>query len=180
MNRFAGGIALLLLAACGENPPPAPVVEKKAPPSPLMEAKPAPKPVVEEPVEKKPAPPAGAKKKERLDSKGRAKSPELFKKFMALMEENGELIQSIEADVEKKAGEAVIKPKVSRITKNGEAAKALQYRKDPDQERELEDDFDLFLFKMKGLEKAVWDADSGKELLENLGTRCTVCHDKFQ
>lgn len=179
MNRFAGGIAFLLLAACGENPPPAPASEKKAPPAPMMEAKQAPKPV-EEPVEKKPAPPAGAKKKERSDSKGRAKSPELFKKFMALMEENGDLLQSIEADVEKKSGEAVIKPKVSKLLKNGEAAKALQYRKDPDQERELEDDFDLFLFKMKNIEKAVWDADSGKELLENLSTRCTVCHDKFQ
>ena len=162
MNRWASGIALLFLAACNPDAPP---------PSP---ARPVEKPVAESKPAVTPA------KKVPVDKKGRSKSPELFRKYMEIMEENGEILESIEKDVEEKKGDAVIKPKVLKLIKNGEAAKALQYRKDPDQQRELDDDFDLFLFKMKDLEKAAWDADGGKELHEKLGGRCVVCHDKFQ
>lgn len=169
MHRFARGLAFLFLAACGESPAPPP----PPPPSGPYNAKPpAPAPEVRAPEP--------AKKKEPVDKKARSKSPELFKKYMAIMESNGELIQSIEEDVEQKKGEAVIKPKVTKLVKNAEAARALHYRKDDDDDKALDADFDLFLFKMESLSKATWDADSGKDLFEKLQGRCLVCHDKFQ
>jgi len=147
-----------------------------------MDAKPAvaARPVEEEkpPAEKKPAAPR--EKKEPVDKKARAKSPELFKKYLAIMEENGDLLQSIEEDVEKKAEEGVIKPKVMKIVKNAEAARALHYRKSPDEDTELDSDFEIFLLKMKRLRETTWNAETGKELYEDLGGRCNNCHVKFQ
>ena len=169
MNRLARGLALLLLASCGESPAPPPspspsAPAKAVPPSPPPEAK----------------PPETAKKKELVDKKGRSKSPELYRKYMTLMDSNGELLQSIEEDVEKTKGDAVIKPKIQKIVKNIEAARALHYRKDPDEDALLDADFDLFLSKRKDLEEPAWDADRGKGLFEKLGSRCELCHTKFQ
>lgn len=183
MKRLLSGISLLLLSGCGETPAPPkpapPVMESPKPP--MMDAKPAPvaKPAVEEPpAEKKPAEPR--KKKEAVDAKGRAKSPELFKKYLALMEENGDLMEAIQADLDAKRYESAVKPKVVKIRKNGEAARELHYRKDPDQDTALTNDFDLFLLKMKKIEGSVWDEDSSKDLLENLSGRCLTCHDTYQ
>lgn len=191
MRAFLTGISLLLLAACGESPappkpaaattepkPPAPAMEGKAP---MMEAKAAPAvkpPAEEKPAEKPPAEPR--KKKEPVDKLGRAKSPELFKKHMALMDENGDLVEAIEADLEAKRYESAVKPKVVKIRKNGEAARELHYRKDPDQDTALTNDFDLFLLKMKKIEESVWDEASSHDLLENLRGRCLTCHDTYQ
>ena len=157
MKRLPGGIALLFIAACGPGPAPAP-----PPPAAAAKADDAPK------------------KKARVDKKGRSKSPELYAKYMEIMEQNGDLLDSITEDIEKKKEDAAIKPKVAKLVKNAEAARALHYRKNPDEDRELDDDFELFLFKMKDLVKATWDAESGKELLEKVSGRCTICHDKFQ
>lgn len=182
MIRFLSGLSLLLLAACGEAPaPPKTVPAETKPAAPMMDAKPA--PVVKAPDEEAPAPkkPAAPReKKEHVDKKGRAKSPELYKKFMAIMEENGDLGQAIEEDVEKGRGDAVIKPKVMKIAKNAEAARALHYRKNPDEDTELDSDFEIFLLKMGRLQEATWDAENGKTLYEDLGMRCTNCHVKFQ
>ena len=170
MKQFAGGIALFFLAACGEGAttpppaaPPAKPVQTKAPPL-APETKPA----------------ETAKKKIYVDKKGRSKSPELFQKHREIMEENGDLLQSIEEDVEKNRGDAVIRPKVAKLIKNGEAARAVHYRMDPDEDKALDADFELFLDKMKIIEKETWNADSGKGLLERVSGRCTICHDTFQ
>jgi hypothetical protein len=187
MKNLGCGISLLLLLACGESPAPPKAAPPPAPPetkgpSMSMDSKPAssPKPVEEEkpPAEKKPAAPRD--KKDPVDKKGRSKSAELFKKYMAIMESNGEVMESIEQDVEAKKGDAVIKPRVTTLLRNAEAARALHYRKNADEDKELDDDFELFLFKMKAIEKETWDADSGDGLLERIRRQCIVCHDKFQ
>ncbi len=159
MKRFPGGIALLLLAACGES---------AAPPAPQPKTAEAPKP-------------AGVSAaKGPVDKKGRSKSPELFKKFMAIMDENGETSESIKEDIEKKKFESTIKPKILKLRKNGEAAKELHYRKDADEDTALSTDFDLFLMKLKKLEEATWTEENSHSLLENLNGRCVTCHDTFQ
>jgi hypothetical protein len=168
MKRLARGIGLLLLAACGES---------TSPPAASPAARPA-----DTKSSSLPAPVADAspKPKMKIDKKGRSKSAELFTKYMSFMESNGDLLQSIEEDVEKKKGDAVIKPKVQKIIKNAEAARALHYRKDEDEDKAIDTDFDLFLGKMEKIAEATWDADSGKELLESLQRKCQLCHDKFQ
>jgi hypothetical protein len=164
MKRIFSGIALILIASCGESTPP-------APPAAAAKA-----------TEAKVPPPSAetVKKKTYVDKKGRSKSPEIFQKYREVMEANGDLLQSIEEDVEKGKGDAVIRPKVAKLIKNGEAARALHYRKDPDEDKELDVDFELFLDKMKIIERETWDADSGKGLFERVSGRCTICHDKFQ
>jgi hypothetical protein len=187
MKTLGCGISLLLLLACGESPAPPKTPPAAAPPgvkgpSPSMEARPSPAPPASQ--EEKPAAQRKAaepgEKKEPVDKKGRAKSPELFKKYMAFMEGNGELFESITSDVEEKKGDAVIKPKVVKLIQNAEGARALHYRKNPDEDKELDDDFELFLFKVRSVETATWDADSSKGLLERIQRQCIVCHDKFQ
>jgi hypothetical protein len=187
MKTLGCGIFLLLLLACGESPAPPKTAARGAPPEmkgppPSMEAKPpAPAPAAEEEKPAAPKKPAeSGEKKEPVDKKGRSKSPELFKKYMAFMEANGELFESITTDVEEKKGDAVIKPKVAMLIKNAEGARALHYRKNPDEDKELDDDFELFLFKVRSVETATWDADSSKPLLERIQRQCIVCHDKFQ
>jgi hypothetical protein len=188
MNGLRSGLVLLVcLASCGETqaPPPAspPVPSRPAPAE--RDAKP---PIAESPPPTTPSraaegehPPAtSAKKKEPADTKGRAKSPELFKRYMVLMESNGELMESIQADLDAKRYESAVKPKVVRIRKNAEAARELHYRKDADQDTALTNDFDLFLLKMKGIEESPWTEDTSSKLLENLSGRCLTCHDTFQ
>ncbi|HLF95232.1 MAG TPA: hypothetical protein VJB14_17330 [Planctomycetota bacterium] len=162
MKRFAGGIALLFLAACGESAPPSPPAQPK--PDPPEAPKPSPVPAAKGPV----------------DKKGRSKSLELFKKYMAIMDENGEISESIKEDIEKKKFEPAIKPKLLKLRKNAETAKELHYRKDADEDMALSTDFDLFLMKLKKLEQATWTEENSQGLLENLNGRCVTCHDTFQ
>ena len=162
MKRFAGGIALLFLAACGASAPPSPPAQPK--PDPPEAPKPSPVPAAKGPV----------------DKKGRSKSLELFKKYMAIMDENGEISESIKEDIEKKKFEPAIKPKLLKLRKNAETAKELHYRKDADEDMALSTDFDLFLMKLKKLEQATWTEENSQGLLENLNGRCVTCHDTFQ
>jgi hypothetical protein len=190
MRRIASGIALLFLAACSEGTPPAPPKPMAGPESkspamdakpPMMDAKPSPPPKpVEEEKPKTEKKPEGEKKSEHADKKGRAKSPELFKKFMAIMDDNGDLMDAIKEDLENKKYESAVKPRVVKIRKNAEAARALHYRKDPDEDAALTNDFDLFLLKMKKIEESLWDEGTSHDLFENLSGRCLTCHDTYQ
>ncbi|HXX92041.1 MAG TPA: hypothetical protein VEN81_00315 [Planctomycetota bacterium] len=182
MKPLPAGIFLLFLAACGQSPEP-PKPQASLAPAEMRAPSPAPAgsaaAVPGGPPAAAPAP-GEKKEKEPVDKKGRSKSPELFKKYLAFMEDQGELFESITADVEGSKGETVIKPKVTKIIQNALGARALHYRKNPDEDKELDDDFELFLFKLRTVQEATWDEDHSKELLERIQRQCRVCHDKFQ
>jgi cytochrome c556 len=116
------------------------------------------------------------------DKKDHGKTPELTKKFTDLMKSIGKDFKGIKDDVEKDKPEADIKKKLASIRETMVKAKALQYRKDEDEEEKLEGHFDIFDFKIKGdFEGVDWE---GKEkrlyLLERLQSKCGVCHEIYR
>ena len=95
------------------------------------------------------------------DKKDHGKTPELTKKFTDLMKSNAKDFKGIKDDVENDKPEADIKKKLASIRETMVKAKALQYRKDEDEEEKLEGHFDIFDFKIKGdFEGVAWE---GKE-----------------
>ena len=116
------------------------------------------------------------------DKKDRGKTPELTKKFTDLMKENGKHYKGIKEDVEKGNPEADIKKKLALIREVMVKARALQYRKDEEEEEKLQGLFDVFDLKIKGDFEAVpWDTKEKKEyLLERLQAKCDVCHEVYR
>ena len=116
------------------------------------------------------------------DKKDRGKTPELSKKFTDLMKSNGRDFKGIKDDIEKDKPEADIKKKLASIRETMVKAKALQYRRDEEEEEKLQGLFDVFDLKIKGdFEGVPWE---GKEkrlyLLERLQAKCDVCHEIYR
>lgn len=116
------------------------------------------------------------------DKKDRGKTPELTKKFVELMKENGKEFKGIKDDIDKDKPEADIKKKLASIREIMVKAKALQYRKDEEEEEKLQGLFDVFDVKIKqDFEGIPWE---GKEkrgfLLERLQAKCDVCHEIYR
>ena len=116
------------------------------------------------------------------DKKDRGKTPELTKKFTDLMKLNQKDYKGIKEDVEKGNPETDIKKKLAAIRERMVTAKALQYRKDEDEEEKLQGLFDVFDLKVKGdFEGVPWDTKEKKEfLLERLQAKCDVCHEIYR
>jgi hypothetical protein len=160
MTRRAAALLLCLLGACDAQPP-APASSSAPGRAPGTAAAPPPK--------------------TPIDKKGRGKNPEVFKKFTLLMEDTEAQSDQIKEDLEKKRGEAGIKSKLARIQKNLETARALQYRKDPEEAEKLDGFFESFLEgKLKPMEAVAWTAESGPALWEKLMTACSTCHGVFR
>jgi hypothetical protein len=116
------------------------------------------------------------------DKKDRGKTPELTKKFVAFMQENGKEFKAIKADIEADKPEADIKKRLATIRETAAKAKELKYRKDEDEEEKLQGLFDVFDLKIKqDFEGVAWE---GKEkrlyLLERLQAKCDVCHEIYR
>lgn len=116
------------------------------------------------------------------DKKDRGKTPELTKKFVELMKENGKLFKGIQEDVKTEKPEADIKKKLAAIREINAKAKALQYRKDEEEEEKLQGLHDVFDIKLKGdFEGVPWDTKEKREfLLERLQAKCDVCHEVYR
>ena len=116
------------------------------------------------------------------DKKDRGKTPELTKKFTDIMKLNQKDYKAIKEDVEKGKPEADIKKKLAAIRERMVTAKALEYRKDEDEEEKLQGLFDVFDIKIKGdFEGVAWDTKEKKEfLLERLQAKCDVCHEVYR
>jgi len=116
------------------------------------------------------------------DKKDRGKTPELTKKFTDLMKENGKAFKGIKEDIEKEKPEADIKKKLAAIRETMVKAKALQYRKDEEEEEKLQGLFDVFDIKIKqDFEGVPWEAKEKREfLLERLQAKCDVCHEIYR
>jgi len=162
MTRPAGALLLLFLGACEAQAPDPPAAPSA--PGPGARASPA----------KRPA-------KTPVDKKGRGKNPELFKKFLRLMEDTEAQSDQIKEDLEKKRGEPAIKPRLAQIQKNLETARSLHYRKDPEEDEKLDGFFESFLEgKLKPMEETAWTAESGPALWEKLQSACSTCHGVFR
>jgi len=116
------------------------------------------------------------------EKKDRGKTPELTKKFTDLMKENGKAFKGIKEDIDKEKPEAEIKKKLAAIRESMIKAKALQYRRDEEEEEKLQGLFDVFDLKVKqDFEGVPWE---GKEkrgfLLERLQAKCDVCHEIYR
>ncbi len=167
MSRTACALALLLAASCGETPAP--------PPAPMRTGAPsggAPPP----PDASKPA------KEEPVDAKGIAKSPQIYKKFVALMEETQTQTDEIGDDIKAKKDEATIKRRLAKIRKSMEEARALHYLKDEEVDEKLDTAFEIFLLaKLKSYEAAAWDDDENRgNLWGQLKRSCQNCHGQFR
>ncbi|HLY75403.1 MAG TPA: hypothetical protein VKU80_14880 [Planctomycetota bacterium] len=116
------------------------------------------------------------------DKKDRGKTPELTKKFTGLMKENGKTFKGIKEDIEKEKPEADIKKKLAVIRETMVKAKALQYRRDEDEEEKLQGLFDVFDLKVKqDFEGVPWEGKEKREyLLERLQAKCDVCHEIYR
>jgi len=116
------------------------------------------------------------------DKKDRGKTPELTKKFTDLMKENGKAFKAIKEDVEKDKPEADIKKKLAAIRETMVKAKALQYRRDEEEEEKLQGLFDVFDLKVKqDFEGVPWESKEKREfLLERLQAKCDVCHEIYR
>ncbi len=116
------------------------------------------------------------------DKKDRGKTPELSKKFTDLMKSNGKDFKGIKDDVEKDKPEADIKKKLAAIRETMVKAKALQYRKDEEEEEKLQGLFDVFDLKIKGdFEGVPWDTKEKRNyLVERLQAKCDVCHEIYR
>jgi len=116
------------------------------------------------------------------DKKDKGKTPELTKKFTDLMKANGKDYTAIKEAIEKDKPEADIKKLLASIRETAAKAKALQYRKDEEEEEKLQGLFDVFDIKIKqDFEGVPWE---GKEkrvfLLERLQAKCDVCHEIYR
>lgn len=116
------------------------------------------------------------------DKKDRGKTPELTKKFTELMKSNGKDFKGIKDDIDKDKPEADIKKKLASIRETMVKAKALQYRKDEDEEEKLQGLFDVFDLKIKGdFEGVPWENKEKRlYLLERLQAKCDVCHEIYR
>jgi len=116
------------------------------------------------------------------DKKDRGKTPELSKKFTDLMKSNGKDFKGIKDDIDKDKPEADIKKKLASIRETMIKAKALQYRKDEDEEEKLQGLFDVFDLKIKGdFEGVPWENKEKRlYLLERLQAKCDVCHEIYR
>jgi hypothetical protein len=141
-------------------PPPA---APAAPPAPAADA---PKPAKDEPV----------------DSKGIAKSPQIYKKFVHLMEEAQTECDQIGEDLKAKKNEAAIKQRLARIRKAMEEARALHYLKDPDVDENLDTAFEIFLMaKLKNFQEAAWIEEEDRDnLYRQVKRSCQNCHGQFR
>ena len=116
------------------------------------------------------------------DKKDRGKTPELTKKFTDLMKSNGKDFKGIKDDIDKDKPEADIKKKLASIRETMVKAKALQYRKDEEEEEKLQGLFDVFDIKIKGdFEGVPWENKEKRlYLLERLQAKCDVCHEIYR
>jgi hypothetical protein len=116
------------------------------------------------------------------DKKDRGKTPELTKKFTDLMKSNGKDFKGIKDDIDKDKPEADIKKKLASIRETMVKAKALQYRKDEEEEEKLQGLFDVFDLKIKGdFEGVPWENKEKRlYLLERLQAKCDVCHEIYR
>jgi hypothetical protein len=116
------------------------------------------------------------------DKKDRGKTPELSKKFTDLMKLNGKDFKGIKDDIDKEKPEADIKKKLASIRETMVKAKALQYRKDEEEEEKLQGLFDVFDLKIKGdFEGVPWENKEKRlYLLERLQAKCDVCHEIYR
>jgi hypothetical protein len=116
------------------------------------------------------------------DKKDRGKTPELSKKFTDLMKANGKDFKGIKDDIDKDKPEADIKKKLASIRETMVKAKALQYRKDEEEEEKLQGLFDVFDIKIKGdFEGVPWENKEKRlYLLERLQAKCDVCHEIYR
>lgn len=116
------------------------------------------------------------------DKKDRGKTPELTKKFTDLMKAQGKDFKAIKEAVEKDKPEAEIKKLLASIRETNAKAKALQYRKDEEEEEKLQGLHDIFELKLKNdFEGVPWEGKEKREyLLERLQAKCDVCHEVYR
>lgn len=113
------------------------------------------------------------------DKKDRGKTPELTKKYAAIMKLNGAEMKGILEDIEKNKPESDIKKRLTRIKENMTKARELKYRKDEDEQEKLDGLFDVFELKIKqDFEGVEWgDKEKRTYLHERLQAKCDVCHE---
>lgn len=113
------------------------------------------------------------------DRKDRGKTPELTRKYVALMKANGLEMKGLKDDIEKDQPDAAIKKRLTRIAENVGKARELKYRKDEDEGDKLEAQFDVFELKLKqDFEGVPWgEKENRRFMLERLQAKCDVCHE---
>ena len=116
------------------------------------------------------------------DKKKGPKNKEVQKTYAALMEEVGKENKAIKKDMEEKKGDAAIKPRLTKIKKNVEAASKLDYLKGTEEEvDQFKSSFEIFLdIRMKTFLEATWDAETSEKLYERLQASCRLCHEAFR
>jgi hypothetical protein len=116
------------------------------------------------------------------DKKDRGKTPELTKKFTALMQSNGKEFKGLKDDIEKDRTEADLKKHLATIRETMAKAKELRYRKDEEEEEKLQGLFDVFDLKIKqDFEGVPWENKEKRlYLLERLQAKCDVCHEIYR
>jgi len=116
------------------------------------------------------------------DKKDRGKTPELTRKFTAFMQENGKEFKGIKDDIEKDKPEADLKKRLAAIRETMVKAKALQYRKNEEEEEALQGLFDVFDLKIRqDFEGVSWENKEKRlYLLERLKAKCDVCHEIYR
>lgn len=115
------------------------------------------------------------------DKKDRGKTPELTKKFVELMKSQGKDFKAIKEAIKDDKPEAEIKKLLASIRETNAKAKALQYRKDEEEDEKLQGLHDIFELKLKNdFEGVPWDKDKREYLLERLQAKCDVCHEVYR
>jgi hypothetical protein len=116
------------------------------------------------------------------DKKERGKTAELTRKFTDFMKENGKEFKGIKDDIEKDKPEADIKKRLAAIRETMAKAKALEYRKNEEEEEKLQGLFDVFEIKIRqDFEGVSWENKEKRlYLLERLQAKCDVCHEIYR
>lgn len=116
------------------------------------------------------------------DKKDRGKTPELTKKYVEHMKENGKAMKALAEDIEKGKPEDDLKKHLVKIRENITKARELKYRKDEEEAEKLDGHFDIFLFKLKQDFQEVEWGDKEKRLFlhERLQAKCDVCHETLR
>lgn len=113
------------------------------------------------------------------DKKDRGKTPELTKKYGAIMKENAKIMKALHKDIEDGKPEADLKKHLKAIRESVTKAQELKYRKDEEEQDKLDRHFEIFLLKLKiDFEEVEWgDKEKRLFLHERVQAKCDVCHE---
>ena len=100
--------------------------------------------------------------------------------FFELMESNDFHNEALISDMQdRRKSNKDIRKRLDRIKSNMERARALRTRAEAKKQKELGDEFDLFLKDLADVRAGDWLAN-GKTLWNRIQDSCSRCHDRFE